>query len=146
MAGCWASRPTSVLACRPANTPITLVSNASTSARPSPCESPPANRYWWQPSQSTGHDHADRCRADATTAASSWPWRWSSPLIVFVGFAPTYYLRAFYHADPLPSVFRIHGLVFTAWVVLFVVQTALVSARRTDIHRRLGVVGARWRS
>lgn len=63
-------------------------------------------------------------------------------LIVFIGFAPTYYLRAFYRTDPLPSVFRVHGLVFSAWVVLFVVQTALVSARRTDIHRRLGVLGA----
>jgi hypothetical protein len=63
-------------------------------------------------------------------------------LVVFVGFAPTYYLRAFYHADPLPSLFRVHGLVFSAWIVLFVVQTALVSARRTDIHRRLGVLGA----
>ncbi len=61
--------------------------------------------------------------------------------IVFAGFAPTFYLRAFYHTEPLQSVFQIHGLVFSAWVVLFVVQTALVSARRTDIHRRLGVVG-----
>jgi len=63
-------------------------------------------------------------------------------LVVFIGFAPTFYLRAFYHTDPLQSVFRVHGLVFSAWVVLFVVQTALVSARRTDIHRRLGVLGA----
>jgi hypothetical protein len=41
----------------------------------------------------------------------------------------------------LQSVFHIHGLVFTSWVVLFVVQTSLVSARRTDLHRRLGVLG-----
>jgi len=61
--------------------------------------------------------------------------------IVFVGFAPTFYLRAFYRPEPLQSVFHIHGLVFTAWVVLFVVQTSLVSARRTDLHRRLGVLG-----
>ena len=61
--------------------------------------------------------------------------------IVFAGFAPTFYLRTFYHPEPLQSVFQVHGLVFSAWVVLFVVQTALVSARRTDIHRRLGVVG-----
>jgi hypothetical protein len=61
--------------------------------------------------------------------------------IVFVGFAPTFYLRAFYHPEPLQSVFHIHGLVFTSWVVLFVVQTSLVSARRTDLHRRLGVLG-----
>jgi hypothetical protein len=62
-------------------------------------------------------------------------------LVVFVGFAPTFYLRAYYHAEPLPSVFAIHGAVFSAWVVLFVVQAALVSARRTDIHRKLGVAG-----
>lgn len=62
-------------------------------------------------------------------------------LIVFVGFAPTFYLRGLYHPEPLLSVFQFHGLVFTCWVVLFVVQTALVSARRTDIHRRLGLLG-----
>jgi len=61
--------------------------------------------------------------------------------IVFAGFAPTFYLRAFYHPEPLQSVFHIHGLVFTTWIVLFVVQTSLVSARRTDLHRRLGVLG-----
>lgn len=63
-------------------------------------------------------------------------------LVVFAGFAPTYYLRGYYQTEPLPSVFAIHGAVFSAWVVLFVVQAALVSARRTDIHRKLGVLGA----
>jgi hypothetical protein len=63
-------------------------------------------------------------------------------LVVFAGFAPTYYLRGYYHPDPLPLVFAIHGAVFSAWVVLFVVQAALVSARRTDIHRKLGLLGA----
>lgn len=61
--------------------------------------------------------------------------------IVFVGFAPTFYLRGWYQTEALPSVFHVHGLVFTAWVVLYVAQTALVSIRRTDIHRRLGLVG-----
>ena len=61
--------------------------------------------------------------------------------IVFVGFAPTFYLRGWYHSEALPSVFQVHGLVFTAWVVLYVAQTALVSMRRTDIHRRLGMLG-----
>jgi hypothetical protein len=32
-------------------------------------------------------------------------------------------------------------LVFTSWLVLFVTQTTLVAAHRTDIHRRLGIVG-----
>jgi hypothetical protein len=33
-------------------------------------------------------------------------------------------------------------VLFTAWVVLFVVQTALVASRRVALHRRLGVAGA----
>ena len=63
-------------------------------------------------------------------------------LVVFGGFAPTYYLRGYYHTEPLPPVFAIHGAVFSAWVVLFVVQAGLVSARRTDIHRKLGLIAA----
>lgn len=62
-------------------------------------------------------------------------------LVVFVGFAPTFYLRGAFQTDPLPRVFQIHGAVFSAWVILFVLQTALVSARRTALHRRLGWLG-----
>jgi hypothetical protein len=62
-------------------------------------------------------------------------------LIVFAGFAPTFYLRPAFHPEPLSRLFVIHGLVFTAWIVLLVVQTSLVAARRTDIHRKLGVLG-----
>ena len=62
-------------------------------------------------------------------------------LVVFVGFAPTFYLRPMFHPEPLSSVFAIHGVIFTAWVVLYVAQTALVSARRVDLHRKLGTLG-----
>lgn len=62
-------------------------------------------------------------------------------LVVFVGFAPTFYLRGAFQPDPLPRVFQIHGAVFSAWVILFVLQAALVSARRTALHRRLGWLG-----
>jgi hypothetical protein len=37
---------------------------------------------------------------------------------------------------------HVHGLVMTAWIVLFLTQTLLVAKRRTDLHRRLGVAGA----
>src|SRR4029453_1308899 len=37
---------------------------------------------------------------------------------------------------------HVHGALFTAWVLLFVVQTALVSTHRVAVHRRLGVAGA----
>lgn len=61
---------------------------------------------------------------------------------VFAGFARTYYLRPFFDPKPLVTILHLHGLVFTSWVVLLVVQTALVAKRRTDVHRRLGVAGA----
>ncbi len=34
--------------------------------------------------------------------------------------------------------------MMTLWVALFVVQVRLVAARRTDLHRRLGVIGGVW--
>jgi hypothetical protein len=36
----------------------------------------------------------------------------------------------------------VHGAVFTAWVLLFVVQTTLVARRQLATHRRLGLLGA----
>lgn len=69
-------------------------------------------------------------------------------LIVFVGFAPTFYLRGFFGAPVsitgaanLSPLTQLHGALFTAWVLLFVVQTTLVAARRVAVHRRLGVAG-----
>ena len=61
---------------------------------------------------------------------------------VFAGFARTYYLRASFQPTPLPLYLKIHGFAFTSWVALFMAQTTLVAARRTDIHRRLGWLGA----
>lgn len=62
-------------------------------------------------------------------------------ITVFAGFAPTYYLRPYFTTTPLMPLLHFHGLVFTSWLVLFAIQTSLVAAHRTDIHRRLGVVG-----
>jgi hypothetical protein len=70
-------------------------------------------------------------------------------LTVFVGFAPTYYLRLFadgpnatLSGGPFTPVVHLHGALFTTWVLLFIVQTALVASRRVMVHRRLGVAGA----
>jgi hypothetical protein len=59
----------------------------------------------------------------------------------FAGFAPTFYLARFYAARPLPSLIVVHGVVFTAWIVLLLAQSSLVALRRVDWHRRLGVAG-----
>jgi hypothetical protein len=59
----------------------------------------------------------------------------------FVGFAPTYYLAGVFRA-PLPSpIIHVHGAVFSCWILLLLTQASLVSARRVDIHRRLGIAG-----
>lgn len=60
----------------------------------------------------------------------------------FAGFAPTYYLKGVTHAPPLPLLAHVHGLVFTSWLLLLFVQTALVAAHRVGVHRRLGIAGA----
>lgn len=66
----------------------------------------------------------------------------SITLIVFVGFARTYYLAGLFHARPLPSVIvHIHGAVATCWIALLVVQTSLISSHRRDLHRKLGILG-----
>ncbi len=58
-----------------------------------------------------------------------------------VGFAPSYYLAPVFGAKPLSMLLHVHGAVFTAWIVLYVAQTGLVSAGRADIHRIVGPVG-----
>ena len=61
--------------------------------------------------------------------------------IVFAGFAPTYFLRTLSGLPPLAPLLHLHGFLFTSWIVLLITQVTLVAARRTDIHRRLGVAG-----
>lgn len=60
---------------------------------------------------------------------------------VLVGFAPSFYLRPLFTTRPLPVYLYVHGVVLTAWFVLVFVQTCLVAAHRTDLHRRLGIAG-----
>lgn len=69
--------------------------------------------------------------------------------VVFVGFAPTYYLRTAFGAPAtisgtttLSTLAQVHGALFTGWVLLFVVQTALVASHRVRMHRQLGMGGA----
>lgn len=66
-------------------------------------------------------------------------------ICTFVGFAPSYYLRGLVPAphpyEPLNSLVHAHGIVFSAWVLLFLIQTSLVAAGRVDLHRRIGLLG-----
>jgi hypothetical protein len=66
---------------------------------------------------------------------------WLMLIIVFVGFAPSYYLAGVLRS-PLPSVaIHVHALVFSCWIALLIAQTSLTVVGRVDIHRRLGIAG-----
>jgi hypothetical protein len=60
---------------------------------------------------------------------------------VFFGFSRTYYLKEFFDSPPLAPIFHVHAVVFTAWLLLFVTQTSLISAGRVRIHQWLGYGG-----
>ena len=63
--------------------------------------------------------------------------------IAFIGFAKSWFLRPYFdNPQPLVATVRIHGAAFTAWVLLLLAQTTLVAAHRTDMHRKLGWLGA----
>ena len=102
---------------------------------------------------------ATASRANASDSTRAVPSDGRSPffvamaalLLVFlaVGFARTFFLRSYFGTvDPasgtpsLPWHVYLHGSVMTAWFVVLFAQTSLVAARRTDLHRVLGVAGA----
>jgi hypothetical protein len=67
-------------------------------------------------------------------------------VIVFVGFAPTFYLDPWFDTatddHPFPTYLVIHAALLTAWFAGLVVQSALITRGRVDVHRKLGVIAA----
>jgi len=59
--------------------------------------------------------------------------------IVFAGFAPTFYLRSLTHQSTgLSLLVFVHGLVFSAWIISFLLQTLLIARSSLAAHKRLG--------
>ena len=63
--------------------------------------------------------------------------------VVFVGFAPSFYLKGIVPSYPrpnpsLPPAVLLHGAVFTLWMAVLVAQTRLIAAHKHEIHMRLG--------
>jgi hypothetical protein len=63
-------------------------------------------------------------------------------VVVFVGFSQTFYLREWFDTPPLSALRYAHGALMTFWYALFLTQVLLVTRRRVDIHRRLGILAA----
>jgi hypothetical protein len=60
---------------------------------------------------------------------------------IFVGFAPTYFLKSFFGTPELTTLKHVHGIVMVSWFTLFLVQARLVATGNTHLHRQLGVAG-----
>jgi hypothetical protein len=67
-------------------------------------------------------------------------------LVTVTGFSRSYYLSRWFSAPAgTPEITRllhVHGLIFTSWMVLMVVQPALIASRNLGLHRKLGYAGA----
>jgi hypothetical protein len=62
--------------------------------------------------------------------------------VIGLGFARSFYLKAWFATPPLSGLLWAHGLAMTAWLLLFLVQVRLAATRRIAVHRRLGALGA----
>lgn len=62
-----------------------------------------------------------------------------------IGFWPSYWGPLFSGTLDMHWLLHLHGIVFTSWVILLVVQAGLVRHGRLDRHRQLGTrVGIVW--
>lgn len=68
-------------------------------------------------------------------------WTVSALAMIFAGFFPSWFGRAFV-ADPrslpLTPLVWVHGLAYTAWVLLFLVQLTLMGTGKKSWHMKLG--------
>lgn len=61
--------------------------------------------------------------------------------VVFAGFAPTFYLSHALDGPALTPLAQVHGVVFSFWVLLFIVQPMFILTGRFASHRWLGTAG-----
>lgn len=60
---------------------------------------------------------------------------------VFIGFAPTFFLKTFSDSPPLSPLLHVHGAAFAAWYAIFFIQATLIARDRPDLHKQLGLAG-----
>jgi hypothetical protein len=61
--------------------------------------------------------------------------------VIALGFGPSLFFRPIFDPPEIPATLLLHGAVLTAWFVWFLVQSSLIAAGNTGLHRRMGIVG-----
>jgi uncharacterized membrane protein len=59
---------------------------------------------------------------------------------VVMGFGPVI-LKHLQSGQPYPLIIHVHAAAFVGWLLLLTTQVLLIRARRTDLHRKLGIAG-----
>lgn len=63
------------------------------------------------------------------------------PIVVLIGFGPTYYLKGLFNSPPIPRfVIHLHGFLMALWVLLFFAQTYFIRSTRIKTHQQLGLL------
>lgn len=62
-------------------------------------------------------------------------------VVVVYGFSHTVNANLIHPPSQRPMVLYFHAVIFTGWVVFFIVQSALIRARNVKLHRQLGWFG-----
>ena len=61
---------------------------------------------------------------------------------IFIGFGITYLVpMGIGLLNPLPPIVHVHGFFYFSWMILLVVQSALIGAGNPALHRSLGMLG-----
>lgn len=59
---------------------------------------------------------------------------------VTIGFSTTYFIPVAGGTFAGPLVAHVHGLLFMAWIAMVLLQPMLIRQRRSDLHRKLGLI------
>jgi hypothetical protein len=64
--------------------------------------------------------------------------------VVLIGFAPSFFLRAFFDVPPIPASLYVHGVVMAIWFAFGPIQGWLMRQGKRRWHRRVGYVAAAY--
>src|SRR5580704_17176050 len=61
--------------------------------------------------------------------------------VVVAGFSQTFNARLLHPPSPRPPIIYFHVAVFASWIILFLLQSALIATGNVKLHRKVGLLG-----